>query len=176
MALCAAGSDRAFAALVERHSAAVYRYFRVACRDRELAWDLVQETFLRIHKHRTRYRAGETFRNWLFVIAANLARSDRRARQRRPRLPSLGDFDAPHPTLGPEQAAVDAERLGRVRAALEKLPPPQRDALRLRLLKGLDFDAIGRALDCPTATARTRVHYGLKTLRTKLDDRSGARE
>ncbi len=84
MALCAAGSDSAFAALVERHSPAVYRYFHVTCRDRDLAWDLVQETFLRVHKHRDRYRTGGTFRNWLFVIAANLARSDRRTRLRRP--------------------------------------------------------------------------------------------
>lgn len=176
MALCAAGSDTAFTALVERHSPAVYRYFRVACRDGELAWDLVQETFLRLHKHRTRYRTGGTFRNWLFVIAANLARSDRRARVRRPRLPSLGDFDAAHSAPGPEQAAVDAERLDRIRAALEQLPPPQRDALRLRLMDGLDFDAIGQALGCPTATARTRVHYGLKTLRTKLDKGPGVRQ
>jgi RNA polymerase sigma-70 factor (ECF subfamily) len=161
---------------VERHSPAVYRYFRVACRDGELAWDLVQETFLRIHKHRTRYRAGAPFRNWLFVIAANLARSDRRARARKPRLPSLGDFDAPHPAPGPAEAAADAERLVRIRAVLAELPPPQRDALRLRLLKGLDFDAIGQALGCPTATARTRVHYGLKTLRNKLDEGSEVRE
>jgi len=169
MALCAAGSDRAFAALVERYSAAVYRYFHVACRDRELASDLVQETFLRLHKHRARYRTGEPFRNWLFVIAANLARSDRRARLRRPAVPSLGDVDLPHPTPGPEQAAVDAERLARTRAALEQLPKPQREALRLRLLEGLGFEAIGRALGCPIETARTRVHYGLKALRSKLD-------
>jgi RNA polymerase sigma-70 factor, ECF subfamily len=174
MALCAAGSDTAFAALVERHSPAVYRYFHVTCRDRELAWDLVQETFLRIHKHRARYQPGARFRNWLFVIAANLARSDRRARLRRPSMPSLGDLDVPNQAIGPEQAAVDAERLVRIRAALERLPPAQSAALRLRLLKGLDFEAIGRALSCPTATARTRVHYGLKTLRATLDEGQGA--
>ncbi|MBL4845255.1 MAG: sigma-70 family RNA polymerase sigma factor [Planctomycetes bacterium] len=168
MALCGAGSESAFTALVERHSPAVYRYFRAACRDPELAWDLVQETFLRVHQHRDRYRAGGTFKHWLFVIAANLARSDRRARIRRPARPSLGEMDFPSTAVGPEQAAVDAERLRGIRAALEDLPAPQRDALRLRLLEGLDFEAIGQALDCPTTTARTRVHYGLKTLRTKL--------
>jgi RNA polymerase sigma-70 factor (ECF subfamily) len=174
MALCAAGSDRAFAALVERHSAAVYRYFHVACRDRELALDLVQETFLRVHKHRDRWRPGGTFRHWLFTIAANLARSDRRTRLRRPVLPSLDGVDAPHPAPGPDQGAADAERLVRIRAALEQLPPPQRDALRMRLLGGLDFEAIGRALGCPTATARTRVHYGLQALRARLDAGPGA--
>lgn len=174
MALCAAGSDSAFAALVERYTPAVYRYFQVACRDRELAWDLVQETFLRLHRHRARYRPGGSFRNWLFVIAANLARSDRRAVLRRPAMPPLSDREPPHPASGPEQAAVDAERLVRIRAALDELPPPQRAALRLRLLEGLDFDAIGRALGCPAATARTRVHYGLKTLRARLDEGPGA--
>ncbi|MCA8923513.1 MAG: sigma-70 family RNA polymerase sigma factor [Planctomycetes bacterium] len=176
MALCAAGSDSAFAALVERHSPAVYRYFHVACRDRERAWDLVQETFLRVHKHRAGYRPGGTFTHWLFVIAANLARSDRRARLRRPTVAQPEGFDRPHPAPGPEQAAVDAERLTRVRAALQRLPAPQREALRLRLLEGLDFDAIGRALSCPTATARTRVHYGLKTLRAMLDEAPGVSE
>ena len=175
MALCAAGSDSAFAALVERHSPAVYRYFHVACRDPGFAWDLVQETFLRIHKHRDRYQPGGTFRNWLFVIAANVARSDRRARLRRPLIPSLADKEVPSPAAGPEQAAVDAERLGRIRAALDRLPTPQREALRLRLLQGLDFEAIGRALSCPTGTARTRVHYGLQALRAKLDEGPGAR-
>jgi RNA polymerase sigma-70 factor, ECF subfamily len=173
MALCGAGSESAFAALVERHSPAVYRYFRAACGDSELAWDLVQETFLRIHRHRARYRVGGTFTHWLFVIAANLARSDRRARLRRPPSPSLGDRDFPSQASGPEQAASDAERLTRIRAAMAELPSPQREALRLRMLEGLGFEEIGRSLGCPTATARTRVHYGLKTLRAKLAE-SGA--
>lgn len=174
MALCAAGSEQAFARLVERHSPAVYRYFQVACRDRDLAWDLVQETFLRVYQHRERYRSGGAFRNWLFVIAANLARSDRRARARRPPPPSLGDRDLPSGAPTPEQAALDAERLAATRAALEDLPPAQRDALRLRLLEGLSFEEIGLRLDCPATTARTRVHYGLKALRTKLDEKRGA--
>lgn len=174
MALCAAGSERAFALLVERHSPAVFRYFQVACRDRELAHDLVQETFLRVYQHRDRYRPGGAFRNWLFVIAANLARSDRRAKTRRPPPPSLGDRDLPSGAPSPEQAALDAERLARTRAALDELPAAQRDALRLRLLEGLGFEEIGRRLGCPTPTARTRVHYGLKALRTKLDETRGA--
>lgn len=177
MALCAAGSESAFEALVERHSPAVYRYFRTACGDRDQAWDLVQETFLRVYKHRAGFRPDGTFRHWMFVIAANLARSDRRTRQRKPTPPSLdqvdaGEFAASAP--GPEAAAVDAERLTRIRAALEALPPQQRDALRLRLLEGLSFEAIGDALDCPTGTARTRVHYGLKALRAKLEAGPGA--
>lgn len=176
MALCAAGSDAAFTTLVERHSAGVYRYFQVACRDRDLAWDLVQETFLRLHKHRARYRVGASLRGWLFAIAANLARSDRRLRARRPAPQSLeGD---PPPSHGPpsaEQAALDAERLARIRAALERLPAAQREAVRLRLIEGRDFAAIGRALGCPIETARTRVHYGLKALRARLDDEAGAR-
>ena len=174
MALCAAGSESAFATLVERHSPAVYRYFQVARGDKELAWDLVLETFLRVYKHRARYRLGGTFRHWLFVIAANLARSDRRARQRRPTSPSLDELDFPARDPGPEQAAMDAERLARIRAALETLPPPQREALRLRILDGLSFEAVGQALSCPTGTARTRVHYGLKTLRAQLDEGPGA--
>lgn len=169
MALCAAGSERAFAALVERHTAALYRYFRAACRDPEFARDLVQETFLRVYRHRARYRPGGTFRHWLFVIAANLARSDRRTRSRRPTTPLQDGARLPAPTPSPEAAAVDAERLARIRAALEHLPSAQREALRLRLLRGLSFEAVGQALGCPPATARTRVHYGLKALRARLD-------
>lgn len=174
MALCAAGSERAFALLVERHSAAVYRYFQVACRDHDLARDLVQETFLRVYQHRERYRSGGAFRNWLFVIAANLARSDRRAKARRPPPPSLGDRELPSGAPSPEQAALAAERLALTRAALEELPAPQREALRLRLLEGHGFEEIGRRLGCPTPTARTRVHYGLKALRTRLEEKRGA--
>mgnify|MGYP002013707625 CR=1 FL=1 len=168
MALCCAGSERAFAQLVERHSPAVFRYFRVATGEAERAHDLVQETFLRVYAHRERYQSGGRFRRWLFVIAANLARDERRRLQRRPSPPSLGERDLPAETPSPEQAALAAERLERTRAALAGLPPPQRDALRLRLLEGLDFAAIGAALGCPPATARTRVHYGLKALRAKL--------
>jgi len=173
MSLCAAGSERAFASLVERHSPAVYRYFRVACRDPERARDLVQEAFLRVYRHRDRYRPGGSFRNWLFVIAANLARSDRRTRQRRPTAPLHDALDLPASTPDPQQAAVGAERLARIGRELARLPPAQRDALRLRLLEGLSFDAIGQALGCPAGTARTRVHYGLKTLRARLDEPPG---
>lgn len=174
MALCAAGSEAAFTSLVERHSAAVYRYFRSACGEADLASDLVQETFLRVFQSRARYRSEGLFGRWLFVIAANLARSHQRTRARRPAHSSLGDLDLPGPTRGPEQALLDAERLARTRAALTGLPRAQGEALRLRLLEGLSFEAIGVALGCPTATARTRVHYGLKSLRARLAEQPGA--
>lgn len=174
MALCAAGSEAAFTALVERYHGSLRRYFEVAGRDAEGARDLVQETLLRVYQHRVSYRPGGVFRRWLFTIAANLARSQRRTQQRRPAPGPLPAGGLPAGDPGPEQALLAAERVARIRAALGELPAPQREALRLRLLEGLDFDSIGAALGCPTATARTRCHYGLKALRAQLDPGSGA--
>ncbi len=168
MALCAAGSEEAFATLVHRHQLSVYRYFVVATGDRERAWDLFQETFLRVYRHRERFRPDGKFRHWLFRIAGNLARSDRRRRQRRGSPESLEVADPPDPVRDPADAASVAEEVRRLREALPSLPEAQGAALRMRWLEGRSFEEIGAALGCPVGTAKSRVFYAIQSLRRRL--------
>src|SRR6476660_5088864 len=89
-AQAAAGDDSAFETIVERYQA---RVFRLACRltsDTD-APDVLQETFLQVHRHLPSFRGDSQFSTWLYRIATNAGLMHRRARARRPAEP-LGAF------------------------------------------------------------------------------------
>lgn len=131
--------------------------------------DLVQETFLRSLRRPPRAEPMA----WLSRIAGNLlhdrARRERRREDAAPHLVALhndradraGDADA-------GARASDAERYTRAIALLAGLPARRRMALELRLLEGLDYDAVGARIGCSAATARQHVHLAMKDLRAAL--------
>ncbi|HVW36276.1 MAG TPA: sigma-70 family RNA polymerase sigma factor, partial [Pirellulales bacterium] len=65
------------------------------------------------------------------------------------------------PRFSPEDAA-------RVHAALDELPPEQREALVLRFLEGLSYEEISQIVGCPAGTVRSRIHYGKQALQRLL--------
>jgi RNA polymerase sigma-70 factor (ECF subfamily) len=132
--------------------------------DPAAAEDLVVETFLRLHRHRERWREGKPLRPWLFTIARNLARNRLRARRLWGWLPLASADDAPAPP------PPDAEIRRRVAAALAALPAAQREACSLRLLGELSVEEIASVTHVPAGTVKSRLFHGLRRLRTLLAD------
>src|SRR5262249_6590719 len=95
-----------------------------------------------------------------------------RHRARRPRTTSqsarAGDVSPPDPGPGPDEEACRAHRLHAVRAAVDALPAPQREALSLAFLEDLTHEQVAAFLNVPLGTTKSRIRAGIKSLRTRL--------
>ena len=186
-ARAAAGDDRAFEQIVERYEG---RIFRLACRltsDTD-APDVLQETFLQVHRHLSSFRHESQFGTWLYRIATNAALMHRRARARRAAEPLdafLPRFDAQgaHAATPAElQLASRADELldqqalaARAREAIQRLPESYRDPFVLRDLEEMSTADVAHALSLEPATVRQRVHRARLMLRGYLSDLVGVK-
>lgn len=161
------GRIEAFEDLYRTVRPRLFRFLIVKCLDRRLAEDLLQETFLQIHKSRRTYIPGRPVTPWLFSIAHHVFLSERRSRLKRlKREEALEDHPGDFPA--PSRAETDVDT-GLVRRALSRLPPEQRESLMLHYEWGFNFREIGGILGIRTVTAKLRAHRGIKRLRTYLN-------
>lgn len=174
MLLSSRDDEAAFATLYERYHGRVHQFIFGLTRDRSVASDLSQETFLRIWKFRHRYAQTGSFLSYLFGFARNVWLEHCRARKKQfslelrnstPR--ELGRF------MGMTQPEPDAmagrsEIHGHIFEALELLPEEQRMVFVLRSVAGLTFDEVASVMQCPVNTARSRQITALKKLRRTL--------
>lgn len=165
--------DRAaFAEVYRRISPDLMRYAerRVA---REVAEDLVQQTFLNAQLARARFSLGSAPRPWLTRILVNLVRDHRRACRNRLR----SDVDVqelPTTTRGDLALHESREAIGRARRALSELPLAQREVLRLHWLEERPFPEVARELGVRLSTAKVRAHRAYKELRRALGNTAEA--
>lgn len=158
------GEAEGFDVLFTRHAGAVRRYVARMVGP-AAADDLTQTTFLSLVRARGRYRAGSPFKPWLFAIATNAARDH--LRRRRPEdLTADGapPKDVPAET-GPQQ---DPGLERQVRAALDQLPAPQREAILLHRFEGLSFAEIAQSVGVTESAVKVRAHRGYLRLRELL--------
>ncbi len=173
-----AGSELAFACIVDRYKNrlqnVIYRYIR----DFQRAEDLAQEAFVRVYLHRERYRKTGKFSTWIFTIAVNLAKNEIR---RKVRLRNVLSLDHLTELLGSVESLlrddeqestdrrVEQDQTGRlVGAAIARLPDVYREALVLRDIEGLSYEEIGEILDIPGGTVRSRINRARLMLKEKL--------
>jgi RNA polymerase sigma factor (sigma-70 family) len=151
--LAAAGSERAFARLYERHHQALYRYCRAIVRHDEDARDVLQTTMVRALAALGRGVPDAPMRPWLFRIAHNEAISLLRRRR-----PTIGLDRAPELEGRRLEARVEERsRLTTLVADLQELPERQRSALVMRELSGLSHEEIAGALDISVHAAKQAI-------------------
>lgn len=161
----------AFRQLYERHAVAVQEYFVRRTSSRATALDLTAETFAQAWLVRGRFRdeADGSAAPWIYGIARNvLLMSIRRGSLERRAAERLGlwerlDRTEPSGDPMPDDAWADGAD-----ALLETLPESQREAVRLRVIEGLEYPDVARALRITPAAARVRVHRGLIALKRHL--------
>jgi RNA polymerase sigma-70 factor, ECF subfamily len=167
-----AGDRSAFGELIRRHAAGLVTLLGRVLRDRDLALDLAQETFLRAHQHLERFDPARSFRTWIFAIGWNLALDQLRRKRRRGERVGL-TFDAEgageaagpetaepadHREEAPEASLLREERREQVRRALDLLPPIHRAVLVLRDLEGLSYEEVAHVLGLRLGTAKSRIN------------------
>lgn len=159
--------DRAAFDLLYRRLAPHVRRRLLRLTGRDGVDDLVQLTFMKMHRARHQWRRGTLVRPWVMTIARHLATDTLRARGAR------RDLLTQDGTL-PEADALESEapcleaRAKVVRAAIEALPDGQRNVVRMHKLEGRSFDDIAEALNISPGTARVRASRAYGRLRDAL--------
>jgi RNA polymerase sigma-70 factor, ECF subfamily len=164
--------DRTFEALMSDHHAEIYRYVLRVTGRRQDADDLAQETFLRAFRAHRRLPPDANCRAWLFAIATNLTRNHFRSQKRR-RLAyaAVGTAARDADDELPDTVTVSQEIGAAVDHVVARLPLKQRLAFLQRKVHGLDYEAIGRSLECSAETARAHVFQALRKVRRALEGR-----
>lgn len=172
---CQRGDVAAFEPLVEKYRQRVWRLAVNVLRDREEAWDVAQEAFVRAWQALPSFRGQSAFYTWLFRIVMNVA-SDR-LRQRGAAGRAFGTERVPEEDLdrvmvdhgaGPAEAAATVQTRERIQRALAALPEHHRAIIMLSDLEGLSYREIAEVLDIPMGTVMSRLHNARKRLRDVL--------
>jgi len=171
------GGDRhAFGVLAARCDGSLFRFTRRLVGNEEDARDICQEAMVKAHLNIRRLRDPDKFMGWLYHITLNLARDRFRSPRMRVQSASLDD-DAVRSRADEERAdrdrsplrdAHEADLVGTVEGVLATLPEEQRTAILLREYQGFTSEEVGEITGVPSATVRTRIFYGLKTVRRRL--------
>jgi RNA polymerase sigma factor (sigma-70 family) len=168
-------SQRAFLVLLfNKYRAALVRHLERLVGSREDAAELAQETYLRVMRQVQTSRFEAAARSYLFQTATNLARDHHRRQRFRAhdRLDEIPETDLSSAGPLPEQS-VDAEQaLGRLRTAIDGLPPVTRSVFLRARVENQSYGDIGRSLSLSTRTVERRVAEAMQALTAALGERS----
>ena len=187
------GDEQAFRALVARLHAPMVRLAMGYVRDRDLAEDVVQESWLTVFRTLDRFEERSSLKTWILGIALNTARSRRRKERRVLPFSSLWHRDDPDgrgPTVDrsrfdaggnwkqipdswsnvPESSLLSQETMQHVRDAVDTLPPAQREVLVLRDVAGLDAGEVRGMLGITAENQRVRLHRARTAVRKMLEE------
>jgi RNA polymerase sigma-70 factor, ECF subfamily len=165
MARYQAGDSAAVTALVECVGPQLHRFFMAQSVGRSDADDLLQETWLRIHRVRHTYRRGAPVLPWFYAIARRV-RIDhyRRASRTTARERPLEDIsDQPAMTAGEDTRTDDLETL------LAPLSDSQREIIRMLKVAGMSLEEVARASSCSVGSVKQKVHRAYRKLRSTMN-------
>ena len=168
MVALARGDMDALGQLVRRHQdKALALAYRLLGRW-DLAEDIAQEAFLRVHRAAKRYRPDAKFTTWLYRIVVNLCLDQKRRAKLAPA--ALGD-QGPEPSVAPAADRLEArERAERVRCALDALPERQRTAVVLHRYQGLSHREVAEATGWSESAVESLLVRAYARLRQELAD------
>jgi RNA polymerase sigma-70 factor (ECF subfamily) len=157
------GDTAAASALIDRLSPRLYRFFAAQLDSRADADDLLQETWLRIHKVRHTYRPGEPALPWFYAIARHI-RVDHYRKSIRT---STGErkLEAISKTA---TLPAKSDRADDLAALLAPLSPGERDVLEMLKVAGMSLEEVARATSSTVGSVKQKAHRAYKKLRETL--------
>lgn len=168
VARAAAGDVGAFGTLFDLYGPRVHRFIQLRVREPADAEDLLQSVFLKVLQSLPRYQErGLPFAAWLFQIVRNAVIDY--GRTRHPAAPLEAAAHRPATGEDPAELAALAAERDRLRAALDQLPPDQRDVLVYRYFAGLSTREIGALMGRREGSVRTLQFRALAALRRSYD-------
>ena len=173
------GDRSAISSLIERHSRRVRDYILMMVKDRDIAEDIFQETFIKGVRviDEGRYSDNGKFLSWILRIAHNQVIDYFRAQRQNK---SVTEADAGYDMLGTlrfaertvEDSMVSDQIERDVRALVDLLPAEQREVVMLRYFSGLSFKDIAEQTDVSINTALGRMRYALINLRRMIKEKN----
>ena len=172
-----AGNKSAISQLIERHTKRVSDYIRMMVKERDVADDILQETFIKAVRviDSGKYSDKGKFLSWVMRIAHNQVidyyRAAKNARQ-------INESDAGYDVLGTiryseqtiEDQIISEQVEEQVRNLIEMLAPEQREVIKLRYYEGLNFKEIAEITNVSINTALGRMRYALIHLRKLIKE------
>ncbi len=165
------GDQAAITELITRYKQRIFSAIFFLVKNRELAEDLFQETFIKIINslRKNHYNEQGKFLPWALRIAHNLVIDHFRKEKLMPMQRDSEEFSVfdvlPHNERNPEQRIIQDEKVAMVNALLDRLPSDQREVVILRHYGGLSFKEISKMLDININTALGRMHYAILKMR-----------
>jgi RNA polymerase sigma-70 factor, ECF subfamily len=158
------GDSAAASALIDRVSPQLYRFFAAQYASRADADDLLQETWLRIHKVRHTYRPGEPALPWFYAIARHIRVDHYRK--------SIRTFTGEQKLEAMSKPAVTMpgkpDRADNLAALLAPLSPEERDVLEMLKVAGMSLEEVARATSSTVGSVKQKAHRAYKKLRKAL--------
>jgi RNA polymerase sigma-70 factor, ECF subfamily len=161
------GEIEAFDALYAAFAGRLRGYLLSQCRDATLADDLLQETFMQIHRSRRTYQPGRPVTPWVYAIARHVYLMKRRSAGRRVRFEETLAAAA-RSSDGSRDALETIVEGDQVRRALRGVPADQRQALLMHHVEGWSFVEIAARLGIRVNAAKTRAFRGVRKMRKQL--------
>ncbi len=173
------GEKDAFRALVVRYQRKVYAVALGIVKDPDLAWDVAQEAFVRVHRSLADFKGDSAFSTWLFRIATHLAidavRKERTSRKDDVDDVSEADLEgggegilATRLGTDPRQNALRRELAQKLQEALATLPEKHRTILVLREVEGLSYEELAERLEIHKGTVMSRLFHARKKMQAAL--------
>jgi len=157
------GDFAAAKALIDRLSPQLHRFFLAQFASRADADDLLQETWLRIHKVRHTYRPSEPMLPWFYAIARRVRvdhyRKAIRTTAREHRLEEMSDVAA---------IPGESDRTDDLEALLAPLPQSQREVIEMLKVAGMSLEEVARATSSSVGSVKQKVHRAYEKLRGKM--------
>lgn len=170
----AAGDSDASAILVKRFGRRVYKFLLGWVGNEEDAWDITQEVMVRICRKASYYNGKAALASWVFAVAKNYYFDFRRKKNFRVYENSISFENtaeaAREANRSPEISMMRVEILEKVEAAIETLPPRQREVIQLRLLAELSLEEISEAVGLTLGGVKSTLHNAFGSLRERLID------
>jgi RNA polymerase sigma-70 factor (ECF subfamily) len=170
------GDNAAFGRLVEKYQRRVYALAYGILRNREDAWDVSQEAFVKAYKALSTWQGDSAFYTWLYRITYNFALDTLRAKGRRDTVAidetmRESDMDLEH-IAQPEHPAdvVDRRELSQVVGrAMAQLSEKHRAIIVLREIEGLSYEELAEVLKIPKGTVMSRLFHARRHLQERLE-------
>lgn len=183
---CRAGDRQAFKSLMQRYQRKVYSVAYGFLRNQEDALDVVQESFIKVHRYLANFEGNSSFYTWLYRIVTNLCidhiRKNRRHRELEfdDGLRHDGGDDAggavalPLSSMGdPAQLLQRREILDAVQDGLQFLSDKHRAVIVMRELQGMSYEEMAQAMKCSKGTIMSRLFHARRNMQRLLTERLG---
>jgi RNA polymerase sigma-70 factor, ECF subfamily len=158
------GDFSAATVLIDRLSPQLHRFFVVQSLSRADADDLLQETWLRIHKVRHTYRPGEPALPWFYAIARHIRVDHYRKSVRT----TAGERELEAMSQRASAIPHDADSTAGLEALLAPLPKSQREVITMLKVEGMSLEEVARATSSSVGSVKQKVHRAYKKLREAL--------
>ncbi len=170
VAYAKSGDYPAFEELVKRYRNDVFGLAYHYLRDREEAWDISQEVFIKAHRAIPKFRGDASFKTWILRITANRCKDFFKKR----RLKTVSLDEPMHvqqykaSTASPDEALAASELGTSINQALDTLSDKHKLAFILRELEGQSYEHMATVMQCSLGTVMSRLHHARKKLQHTL--------